>query len=163
MTALCFQQLPHCFLRNSFPFRFIQTARGVGGKSRSFGEDSVPIRASSLQTLEPCSQPGARSDELTHMESHSCAKPGGARNLTLRRSGVATFRLAPLCDTLPSRSRRLGMPCTVRQVTYDLLCALGLNIIFGNPGSSELPFLKDMPPDFRYILGLHERTAAGMA
>jgi benzoylformate decarboxylase len=55
------------------------------------------------------------------------------------------------------------MPCTVRQVTYDLLRALGLNIIFGNPGSSELPFLKDMPPDFRYILGLHERTAAGMA
>jgi benzoylformate decarboxylase len=55
------------------------------------------------------------------------------------------------------------MPCTVRQVTYDLLRALDLKIIFGNPGSSELPFLKDMPPDFRYILGLHERTAAGMA
>jgi len=35
--------------------------------------------------------------------------------------------------------------------------------IFGNPGSSELPFLKDMPADFQYILGLHERTAAGMA
>src|SRR5271169_3121018 len=35
--------------------------------------------------------------------------------------------------------------------------------IFGNPGSSELPFLKDMPGDFQYVLGLHERTAAGMA
>jgi benzoylformate decarboxylase len=55
------------------------------------------------------------------------------------------------------------MSCTVRQVTYDLLRSLHLNIIFGNPGSSELPFLKDMPSDFRYILGLHERTAAGMA
>jgi benzoylformate decarboxylase len=55
------------------------------------------------------------------------------------------------------------MPGTVREVTYDLLRALGLNVIFGNPGSSELPFLKDLPPDFRYILGLHERTAAGMA
>src|SRR5438874_7988911 len=57
----------------------------------------------------------------------------------------------------------LKMPCTVREATYDLLRSLGLNTIFGNPGSSELPFLKDMPSDFRYFLGLHERTAAGMA
>ena len=55
------------------------------------------------------------------------------------------------------------MASTVREVTYDLLRGLGLNVIFGNPGSSELPFLKDLPSDFRYILGLHERTAAGMA
>src|ERR1700722_10445680 len=38
-----------------------------------------------------------------------------------------------------------------------------MKIIFGNPGSNELPFLKDMPPDFQYVLGLHERSAAGMA
>ncbi len=55
------------------------------------------------------------------------------------------------------------MASTVREVTYDLLRGLGLNVIFGNPGSSELPFLKDLPADFRYILGLHERSAAGMA
>jgi hypothetical protein len=30
------------------------------------------------------------------------------------------------------------MPCTVHQVTYDLLRSLRLNNIFGNPGSSEL-------------------------
>ena len=35
--------------------------------------------------------------------------------------------------------------------------------MFGNPGSTELPFLRDMPSDFRYVLGLHERAAAGMA
>jgi benzoylformate decarboxylase len=52
---------------------------------------------------------------------------------------------------------------TVREVTYDVLRDLGMNRIFGNPGSSELPFLKDMPSDFQYVLGLHERTAAGMA
>lgn len=52
---------------------------------------------------------------------------------------------------------------TVREATYQVLRDLGMNRIFGNPGSSELPFLKDMPADFRYILGLHERTAAGMA
>ncbi len=52
---------------------------------------------------------------------------------------------------------------TVRESTYQVLRDLGMNRIFGNPGSSELPFLKDMPADFKYILGLHERTAAGMA
>jgi benzoylformate decarboxylase len=52
---------------------------------------------------------------------------------------------------------------TVREVTYELLRELGMTVIFGNPGSSELPFLKDMPADFQYFLGLHERSAAGMA
>jgi benzoylformate decarboxylase len=52
---------------------------------------------------------------------------------------------------------------TVREVTYEILRGLGMKVIFGNPGSNELPFLKDMPSDFRYFLGLHERSAAGMA
>jgi benzoylformate decarboxylase len=52
---------------------------------------------------------------------------------------------------------------TVREVTYQLLRDLGMTVIFGNPGSTELPFLRDMPPDFHYFLGLHERSAAGMA
>ena len=51
---------------------------------------------------------------------------------------------------------------TVREATYEVLSDLGMTRIFGNPGSSELPFLKDMPPGFEYILGLHERVAAGM-
>jgi len=52
---------------------------------------------------------------------------------------------------------------TVREVTYEVLRKLGMTVIFGNPGSTELPLLRDMPPDFKYILGLHERVAAGMA
>ena len=52
---------------------------------------------------------------------------------------------------------------TVREVTYEVLRKLGMKVIFGNPGSTELPFLRDMPSDFRYVLGLHERSAAGMA
>jgi benzoylformate decarboxylase len=51
---------------------------------------------------------------------------------------------------------------TVREVTYQVLRDLGMNRIFGNPGSTELPFLRDMPADFQYVLGLHERTAIGM-
>jgi benzoylformate decarboxylase len=52
---------------------------------------------------------------------------------------------------------------TVRETTYEVLRELGMTTIFGNPGSTELPFLRDMPPDFKYVLGLHERVAAGMA
>jgi len=52
---------------------------------------------------------------------------------------------------------------TVREVTYQLLRELDVKIMFGNPGSTELPFLRDVPSDFNYILGLHERVAAGMA
>jgi len=52
---------------------------------------------------------------------------------------------------------------TVREVTYQLLRELGMTTIFGNPGSTELPFLRDMPPDFSYVLALHERSAAGIA
>jgi benzoylformate decarboxylase len=52
---------------------------------------------------------------------------------------------------------------TVREVTYEILRQLEMTTIFGNPGSTELPFLRDLPADFRYVLGLHERSAAGMA
>ena len=55
------------------------------------------------------------------------------------------------------------MVSTVRDVTYQVLRELGMTTIFGNPGSTELPFLRDMPADFKYILTLHERVAAGMA
>jgi len=52
---------------------------------------------------------------------------------------------------------------TVRDVTHQLLERLGMTTIFGNPGSNELPFLVDLPPSFRYVLGLQEAVVAGMA
>jgi benzoylformate decarboxylase len=52
---------------------------------------------------------------------------------------------------------------TVREVTYDLLRDLGMTTIFGNPGSTELPFLQDFPEDFWYVLALQEASALGMA
>jgi hypothetical protein len=33
-----------------------------------------------------------------------------------------------------------------------------MTVIFGNPSSTELPFLRDMPPDFRHVLALHARS-----
>jgi len=52
---------------------------------------------------------------------------------------------------------------TVHSVSYDILRRHGLTTIFGNPGSNELPFLKNFPLDFKYILGLHEGVVMGMA
>jgi benzoylformate decarboxylase len=52
---------------------------------------------------------------------------------------------------------------TVWAATYDLLRSLGLTTIFGNPGSTEQPFLKNFPPDFEYILALQEASAVAMA
>ena len=52
---------------------------------------------------------------------------------------------------------------TVHAITYQLLRRQGLDTVFGNPGSNELPFLKSFPEDFRYILGLHEGVVVGMA
>ncbi|KQN08594.1 benzoylformate decarboxylase [Sphingobium sp. Leaf26] len=52
---------------------------------------------------------------------------------------------------------------TVRDATIKLLRAFGMNMIFGNPGSTELPMFRNFPADFRYILGLQESVVLGMA
>src|SRR5260370_29285627 len=72
----------------------------------------------------------------------------------------------------PSASPRLGVinpanmserMTSIHDLTYDLLRQHGVTTVFGNPGSNELPFLKDFPSDFRYFLALHEGVAVGMA
>jgi len=60
-------------------------------------------------------------------------------------------------------SRRQTKPHTVKQATFDLLRAFGINKVFGNPGSTELPFLSDWPDDIDYVLGLQEASVVGMA
>ena len=52
---------------------------------------------------------------------------------------------------------------TVKNATFDLLRAFGIKKVFGNPGSTELPFLSDWPDDIDYVLGLQEATVIGMA
>ena len=51
----------------------------------------------------------------------------------------------------------------VREAVFDLLRSRGMTTIFGNPGSTELPMLTGYPEDFRYVLGLQEIVAVGMA
>ena len=52
---------------------------------------------------------------------------------------------------------------TVRDASFDLFRAHGMTTMFGNPGSTELPMLRDFPDDFRYILALQELVVMGMA
>jgi len=52
---------------------------------------------------------------------------------------------------------------TVREAVFALLRDFGLNTIFGNPGSTELPMYRDFPADFRYVLGLQESVVVAMA
>ena len=52
---------------------------------------------------------------------------------------------------------------TVRDATRELMRGLGLTTVFGNPGSTEEPFLQDWPADFTYVLGLHEGAVVSMA
>jgi benzoylformate decarboxylase len=52
---------------------------------------------------------------------------------------------------------------TVKDATFDLLRAFGIKKVFGNPGSTELPFLSDWPDDIDYVLGLQEASVVGMA
>ncbi|HXP94117.1 MAG TPA: benzoylformate decarboxylase [Candidatus Binatia bacterium] len=57
----------------------------------------------------------------------------------------------------------LARTASVREVTIDLMRQLGMTTIFGNPGSTELRFLKDWPEDFTYVMGLHEGCSVAMA
>jgi benzoylformate decarboxylase len=52
---------------------------------------------------------------------------------------------------------------TVREAVFRLLRDLSIDTVFGNPGSTELPMFRDFPADFRYVLGLQESVAVGMA
>jgi benzoylformate decarboxylase len=60
-------------------------------------------------------------------------------------------------------TKTANTPVTVKDATLDLLRAFGIRKVFGNPGSTELPFLSDWPDDIDYVLGLQEASVIGMA
>jgi benzoylformate decarboxylase len=51
----------------------------------------------------------------------------------------------------------------VRDEVLDIFRRAGATRIFGNPGSTEIPFLGDLPSDFEFVLGLHEGPVVGIA
>ncbi len=52
---------------------------------------------------------------------------------------------------------------TVREASFRVFEHFGVDRLFGNPGSTELPMLKAMPDGFRYVLGLNEAIVVAMA
>jgi thiamine pyrophosphate-dependent acetolactate synthase large subunit-like protein len=52
---------------------------------------------------------------------------------------------------------------TVREAVFDVMRRFGLTTIFGNPGSTEIPFLTGLPSDIHFVLGLHEGSVVGIA
>jgi benzoylformate decarboxylase len=55
------------------------------------------------------------------------------------------------------------MTKTVRDAAFDVMRRFGLTRIFGNPGSTEIHFLTDLPDDIEFVLGLHEGAVVGIA
>jgi benzoylformate decarboxylase len=62
-----------------------------------------------------------------------------------------------------SQAAQVNSATTVRSAAFAFMRAVGVNTIFGNPGSTELPMFRDFPNDFRYVLGLQEASVVGMA
>jgi benzoylformate decarboxylase len=52
---------------------------------------------------------------------------------------------------------------TVRDAVVDVLRERRLTVLFGNPGSTEVPFLTDLPDDLEFVLALHEASVVGIA
>src|SRR5437660_2154807 len=89
--------------------------------------------------------------------SRSASYPMVVLRIHVRRR---PWRMAHRQPATASEVRRMG---TVRETVYEFLRARGMTTIFGNPGSTELPFLAEFPSDFTYVLGLQETVAVGMA
>ncbi len=51
----------------------------------------------------------------------------------------------------------------IREATFEWMAQRGIRYLFGNPGSTELPFLVDLPQGVRYVLALQESIAVAMA
>lgn len=62
-----------------------------------------------------------------------------------------------------SRNSTASVRLSVREATLDLLRSLKIDRVFGNPGSTELNFLREWPDELPYVLGLQESCVVGMA
>jgi benzoylformate decarboxylase len=62
-----------------------------------------------------------------------------------------------------SRVMPIAGRSSVRDAALDVLSECDMKIVFANPGSTEVPFLGDLPDDVGFVLGLHEGAVVGMA
>jgi benzoylformate decarboxylase len=103
--------------------------------------------------------PGGESLQPEHLPSPALRSPS-MTDLASRASPAVGIRGNAVLSAAMTSSHT-GI--TVRQATLDLLRGFGMTTVFGNPGSTELPFLDNWPSDFRYILALQEASAVAMA
>ena len=52
---------------------------------------------------------------------------------------------------------------SVRDATFEVMRRHGMTRIFGNPGSTEIPFLVDLPSDLEFVMALHEGSVVSIA
>lgn len=52
---------------------------------------------------------------------------------------------------------------TVREAAFAVFAHFGVDALFGNPGSTELPMLRALPDGMDYVLGLNEAAVVAMA
>ena len=65
---------------------------------------------------------------------------------------------------IPLAPRPMIRPLTtVRDRTFEIMRQHRMTRIFGNPGSTEIPFLTDLPADLEFVLALHEGSVVGIA
>ena len=64
-------------------------------------------------------------------------------------------------DRCYNGGHELAIHCPAQ--TFALMRRLELTRVFGNPGSTEIPFLTDFPADLEFVLGLHEGGVVGIA
>jgi benzoylformate decarboxylase len=83
----------------------------------------------------------------------------GSSPVTPEHSAGRLLVTARSPETRPSTTG-LG---TVRDATLQVLRDEGMRRMFANPGSTEVPFLADLPDDFEFVLALHEGSVVGMA
>jgi benzoylformate decarboxylase len=81
----------------------------------------------------------------------------GAEERTIGQAQSAAISALPDRDE-PARDTK-----TVRDSVFDVMRRFGMTTIFGNPGSTEIPFLVGLPSDIHFVLGLHEGSVVGMA
>ena len=125
--------------------------------------------------MDDDSRTDSHGEASTLREVHARLLPaiGPPGHRAIPHVAIARDSLPYFCDTTDrlidrggDEGRMTGVsarPQTVREAVHGLMRVFGMTTVFGNPGSTELPFFRDWPDDFAYILGLQEAASVAMA
>ena len=85
----------------------------------------------------------------------------GNRGAAADRAGALPAGRGQRARTGARWRRECLIMVNVREASFAVFAHFGVDRLFGNPGSTELPMLKAMP--FPYVMGLNEAVVMGMA